>query len=67
MLAQEARRRGLPVVADEVFAGLWRLGHASAARGLLGLEPDVACYSKLLTGGTVPLAATLATEATHHF
>lgn len=29
---------------------------------MLGFQPDVACYAKLLTGGTVPLAATIATE-----
>ena len=52
----------VPLIADEVFSGLWRLG-APAASHLLGVQPDVACYAKLLTGGTVPLAATLASEA----
>lgn len=33
-----------------------------SAAELLQCHPDVACYSKLLTGGVVPLAATLATE-----
>lgn len=28
----------------------------------MGIEPDVACYGKLLTGGTVPIAMTLASE-----
>lgn len=50
----------IPVVADEVFSGLWRLGAVSGCE-LLGIKPDVACYAKLLTGGTIPLAATLAT------
>ncbi|KAK9827392.1 hypothetical protein WJX81_006165 [Elliptochloris bilobata] len=58
--ARVARARGLPVVLDEVFAGLWRLGSVSAA-SRLGIVPDIACFAKLLTGGTVPLAATLAT------
>ena len=35
--------------------------HASCA-GLLGITPDVACYGKLLTGGTVPMGVTLATD-----
>jgi len=43
------RARGLPVVLDEVFSGLWRLGAISAAERL-GIQPDVACYAKLLTG-----------------
>lgn len=30
---------------------------------LLGVKPDVAAYAKLLTGGLLPLAATLATDA----
>lgn len=34
-----------------------------SAAELLGCTPDIACYSKLLTGGVVPLAATLATDA----
>ena len=60
-LIHVCRHRGLPVVFDEVFCGLWRLGVESTAK-LLGVNPDIATYAKLLTGGTVPLAATLATE-----
>ena len=33
----------------QVFSGLWRLGAVSAAQ-LLGAQPDIACYAKLLTG-----------------
>jgi dethiobiotin synthetase/adenosylmethionine--8-amino-7-oxononanoate aminotransferase len=56
-----ARARAVPVVFDEVFTGLGRLGAPSGA-ALLEEAPDVACYAKLLTGGVVPLAATLATD-----
>ena len=56
------QRRNVPVVADEVFAGLWRLGAESAAVDLLGIQPDVGCFAKLLTAGIVPLSLTLATE-----
>jgi adenosylmethionine-8-amino-7-oxononanoate aminotransferase len=49
LLAAAARRRGIPVICDEVFAGLWRLGRVSAASAL-GILPDIACYAKLLTG-----------------
>ena len=60
-LVAVCRERGVPVILDEVFTGLYRLGAPSAA-SLLGLLPDIACYAKLLTGGTVPLAATVTTE-----
>ncbi|KAI3626652.1 bioDA [Malassezia furfur] len=53
--------RGLPVVFDEVFTGLFRLGFASAAE-VLGTTPDIACYAKILSGGLVPLSVTLATD-----
>jgi dethiobiotin synthetase/adenosylmethionine--8-amino-7-oxononanoate aminotransferase len=61
VLIDVARARGLAVIFDEVFAGLWRLGLRSAAP-LLGAHPDVAVYAKTLTGGLVPLAVTLASE-----
>lgn len=32
--------------------------------GALRAKPDIACFAKLLTGGTVPLAATLASRET---
>lgn len=50
------------MIFDEVFTGLWRLGAPSGA-ALLGVSPDIACYAKLLTGGMVPLSATLATDS----
>jgi dethiobiotin synthetase/adenosylmethionine--8-amino-7-oxononanoate aminotransferase len=61
VLMQRCKARGLPVVLDEVFAGIWRLG-AEGAWQLLRETPDVSCYAKLLTGGLVPLAATATTE-----
>lgn len=33
-----------------------------SAAELLGCLPDIACFGKLMTGGIIPLAATLATE-----
>lgn len=55
------RSKHIPVIFDEVFTGLYRIGAESAAR-LLQLQPDIACYGKLLTGGSVPMAVTLASE-----
>jgi len=39
----------MPQHRPQVFSGLWRLGVPSAAL-LLGAQPDIACYAKLLTG-----------------
>lgn len=49
VLAQRCRERGMLVIFDEIFAGLWRLG-TPTAWSRLGVMPDVACYAKLLTG-----------------
>ncbi|KAH8906424.1 PLP-dependent transferase [Coniochaeta sp. PMI_546] len=53
---------GLPVIFDEVFTGLYRLGRFSAA-SFLGVNADISVHAKLLTGGLVPLCATLASES----
>lgn len=53
------RWRGLPLIYDEVFTGLGRLGSFPSL--VLGANPDIAVYAKILTGGLVPLSATLAT------
>ncbi|POS69919.1 adenosylmethionine-8-amino-7-oxononanoate aminotransferase [Diaporthe helianthi] len=54
--------KGLPVVFDEVFTGLYRLGNPSSAK-LLGVHPDITVHAKLLTGGLVPLAVTAASNS----
>ncbi|KIM23703.1 hypothetical protein M408DRAFT_332195 [Serendipita vermifera MAFF 305830] len=51
----------LPVIFDEVFTGLGRLGFPSPS-SILGVRPDIAVYAKLLTGGLVPMAVTLASN-----
>ncbi|HAD88000.1 MAG TPA: adenosylmethionine--8-amino-7-oxononanoate transaminase [Rhodospirillaceae bacterium] len=52
---------GLLLIFDEIFAGLGRLG-GMLAGGLAGVQPDILTLSKTLTGGTLPLSATLASE-----
>ncbi|KAJ5566767.1 hypothetical protein N7535_006073 [Penicillium sp. DV-2018c] len=52
---------GLPVVFDEVFTGLYRLGRPTSA-SFLDVHPDIAVNAKLLTGGLIPLCTTVASE-----
>jgi adenosylmethionine-8-amino-7-oxononanoate aminotransferase len=60
-LLGEARRRGVLLVADEVAVGFGRLGTLFASEQV-GVAPDLLCVAKGLSGGYLPLAATLATE-----
>jgi bifunctional dethiobiotin synthetase / adenosylmethionine---8-amino-7-oxononanoate aminotransferase len=53
---------GLPVIFDEVFVGLYRIGMESTGP-LLGVYPDISVNAKILTGGLVPMAATLASDS----
>ncbi|MFO4987021.1 aminotransferase class III-fold pyridoxal phosphate-dependent enzyme, partial [Salmonella enterica subsp. enterica serovar 1,4,[5],12:i:-] len=61
-LKRMAEASGTLFVADEVMTGWGRTGTLFACEQA-GVAPDILCTSKGLTGGAVPLAATLATEA----
>ncbi|NQU62404.1 MAG: adenosylmethionine--8-amino-7-oxononanoate transaminase [Rhodospirillales bacterium] len=50
---------GLLLILDEIMTGLGRLGSMFACEQA-GIAPDIMTLSKSLTGGTMPLAATIA-------
>ncbi|HET9064404.1 MAG TPA: adenosylmethionine--8-amino-7-oxononanoate transaminase [Gemmatimonadales bacterium] len=60
-LREATRDAGALFIADEVAVGWGRSG-ARFASELLDLDPDILCLAKGLTGGYLPLAATLTTE-----
>ena len=61
-------RHAVLFIADEVMTGWGRTGTLLACEQA-GIAPDIICLSKGLTGGAMPLAATLATAAVYdaHF
>ncbi|KIY53797.1 PLP-dependent transferase [Fistulina hepatica ATCC 64428] len=63
VLVDVARTRtpALPVIFDEVFVGLYRIGMESTIP-LLGVTPDISVNAKVLTGGLLPMAVTLAND-----
>jgi len=52
------------VIVDEIFTGFARTGTMFAIEQA-HIVPDIICLGKALTGGTLPLAATIANQATY--
>ena len=52
------------LIVDEVLTGFGRTGKMFACE-LAGLAPDIMCLSKGLTGGVLPMGATICTDRIH--
>ena len=62
-VAAACARHDVLLIADEIMTGFGRSGRLFAceeAARLANAPPDIICLSKALTGGTLPLAATVA-------
>ena len=60
-LSEICRRNNILLILDEVATGFGRTGKMFACQHA-GVTPDILCLAKGITGGYLPLAATLATE-----
>ncbi|APA93727.1 adenosylmethionine--8-amino-7-oxononanoate transaminase [Myroides sp. ZB35] len=60
-LMSHCKEREILLIQDEIFVGFGRTGKLFAANHL-SESPDIMCFSKGLTGGTLPLGITTCTE-----
>lgn len=63
-LCEAAERHGVLLLLDEVFTGMGRTG-CFCAYQRAGVRADLVALAKGLTGGALPLAATLVSERVH--
>ncbi|MES2266167.1 MAG: adenosylmethionine--8-amino-7-oxononanoate transaminase [Bacteroidota bacterium] len=60
-LMAHCRKEGIMLIADEVFTGFGRTGKSFACE-YVATQPDIMCFSKGLTGGTMAFGLTTCTQ-----
>lgn len=58
-LIELAKKYQIHIIADEIMVGLGRLGNFSVCKELLNFEPDLVCFAKNLTAGSIPMSCVL--------
>jgi len=61
------RKYNTLMICDEIQSGMGRSGRFLACQWIEGLQPDVICLSKALSGGYVPLGATITRRAIYDY
>lgn len=61
LIEQARQETGCLLIADEILTGMWRMGYFSHSLHK-GIEPDMLCFGKALTGGFGTLALTVMTD-----
>jgi len=59
-LDQLAKKHGIPVIVDEIQAGLGRSGYWVPSIEWGGMDPDILVFAKALGGGMIPIGASVA-------
>ena len=58
-----AKSFDIHIIADEIMVGLGRLGYLSVSKTILNFEPDIVCFAKNLTAGSIPMSAVVVNKS----